>query len=216
MIKNKRGIFFTTIVIIMLALFYLSMSFYPKAEERKNVRERIITMNNFVFSLEKDMSRQVYISGHRAILSIESYILDQGAYIPDAESAINEALINGTIYSENMSLLEGYKLDEWKKRVSELGDKLNLDVNYTILNVTIEQDNPWDVKISTLINISIEDKGKLASWKKLTTIVSRIKIEGFEDPIYLINSNGLVTNVIKKRHIILLYLVQISQIFRHM
>ena len=198
MLRNKRGVFFTTIVIIILALFYMSFTFYPKTEERKNVRERIITMNNFVFSIEEDMSRQIYISGHRAILSIESYILDQGNYIPDAEGALNEALINGTIYSQNMSLMEGYKLEVWKKRVTDLGDKLNLEVNYTILNVTIEQDNPWDVKISTTINISIEDKGKLASWKKVSIIISRVKVEGFEDPLYLINSNGLISNVIKK------------------
>ncbi len=198
LIKNKKGVFFTTIAIVMLSLFFITYSFFSKSEERENIKDRVSTMNSFVFSIEKDMSRQLYISSHRAILSIESYILNQGAYMPNAKIALEEALFNGTINSQNMSLMEGYILNEWKTRVANLSSKLNLITNYTIQNLTIEQDDPWNLLVIMAINLSIDDKGNLASWRKTSLIEARVNIEGFEDPLYLLNTNGLVTNVVRK------------------
>lgn len=198
MIKNKKAMFFTLIAITLISLFLISYSIYSISQDRKAINKRIETMNSFVFSLEKDMSRQNYISSYRAILALENKITSTGSFLSDSKSAIAEALLNGTISNENISLMQGYKLQDWSSRVNELSGKQNLLVNYTILNVLVQQENPWNIKISMNILIFIKDKANLASWNKTEVIVSEIEINGFEDPLYLINTNGKATNKINK------------------
>ncbi|MDO8508752.1 MAG: hypothetical protein Q7S27_03655 [Nanoarchaeota archaeon] len=191
---NKRGIIFTTLVVLILFLFVISLTFYSVIKERKAIRDRIETMNAFIPSLEKDMGRQLYISSYRSLLSIESYIGETGNFVTSAENSIGEALLNGTINNLTMGLMEGYKLSEWQSRVSELGNKVNTYINYSVINVTVAHSDPWHILIKMRINITIEDKGNVSKWQKIEIIKTNLKIEGFEDPLYLIETNGLISN----------------------
>jgi hypothetical protein len=195
---NKKGIFFTIIAIILLSFFLISFSFYSFIEDRGPINKRVTTLNNFVFSLEKDLSRQGYISGYRAILSIEDYITSTGLFLEDAESSIKEAILNGTIKNETLNLMEGYRLPELNLRISEFGNKMNLIVNYSLKNIYVSQEDPWNVKIDMEMEIFIKDKNNLASWNKTEIISSKIEIIDFEDPFYVINTNGLVVNKITR------------------
>ena len=112
--------FFTLTALALLSLFLISYTFYSITQERKVISKRINTMNGFVFSLEKDMSRQIYISGYRAILSLESYITESGEFLGDSEDAIYEAIMNGTVNLQEARLMEDYKLENWNTRVLNL------------------------------------------------------------------------------------------------
>lgn len=197
-LQNKRGMFFTLLVITLISLFFLVYTSYSSIDERRAIEKRIETMNNFIFSLEKDMSRQIYISGYRAMISLQNYITNQGSFITNSSASIREALLNGTISNKSMSLMEGYRLEEWNSRVSDLASKVNLLVNYSLSDVKVSQEDPWHVKIDMLINITIWDKSNLASWHKIENISSKIEIVGFEDPFYLINTNGKIPNKINR------------------
>jgi hypothetical protein len=72
--KNKRGMFFTIIAIMLLSIFLISFYLYSESKENNSIKERITSINNFIFSLEKDVSRQGYISGYRALLALEDHI----------------------------------------------------------------------------------------------------------------------------------------------
>jgi len=196
--SNKRAMFFTMTAIIILCLFLLSYTIYSVVQDRKVINKRIDSMNNFVFSLEKDMSRQGYISGYRAILSLESYITSNGTFLSNSQDSIKETILNGTINGQSVNLMEGFKLSDWNSRVRDFGNKMNLDINYSLTNVTVTQDDPWNVNINMEISILIKDKENLASWNKNETITSKIEITNFEDPLYIGNTNGLVANKINK------------------
>src|SRR3989344_184551 len=188
--QNKKAMIFTVITIFLLSLFFLSYSIYYISKERNSVNARISTMNNFVFSLEKDMSRQVYISGYRALVSLESRITANESFLADSRAAIKEAVINGTISQQPVSLMNGYRLQDWNSRVLELGNKINILVSYTIKNVDVSQEDPWHVKLDMEIELFAKDKSNLAYWNKTENISAGIEIIGFEDPFYLINTNG--------------------------
>ncbi len=197
-IENKKGIIFTTLAVLILSLFLTSLTFYSSVKEKKSIRDRVETMNHFIFSLEKDMERQIYISGYRAVLSIGSYITETGNFIDNAENSIKEAMINGTINNQSMGLMEGYKLSEWKSRVSDLSNRVNIYVDYSIINVSVHHEDPWNIILLMNINITFLDKGNISKWQKIDEIRTNINIEGFEDPLYLLNTNGLISNKIIK------------------
>jgi hypothetical protein len=197
-IRGKKAMFFTLIALVLISLFLLSFTLYSAVNEKKSITKRIETMESFLFSLEKDMSRQNYISGYRAILSLEEEITSSGKFLNDSKAAIGEALINGTVNEQAAPLMEGYRLQDWDSRVAGLAALMSLKVNYTILNAAISQDSPWEVKIEMNISLFLQDQGNLASWNRTEIISSYVGIEGFEDPLYLISTNGKVTNRINK------------------
>jgi len=196
--KNKKAMFFTLLAIAMLSLFLITYSSYSIIKDRSAIDKRISTMNNFVFSLEEDMSRQIYISTYRAILGIENYITSEGEFITDSKTTIEEALLNGTINEISIDLMEDYRLKDWSSRVSEISGKMNLLVNYSLKEISVSQEDPWNVKVETKIDFFIRDKAGLASWNRTSIIITKVEITGFEDPLYLIKTNGKITNKVDK------------------
>ena len=195
---NKKGVIFTTLVVVIISLFLLSSLLYSNIKDRKAIRNRVETLNSFIFSLQKDISRQLYISSYRALVAIESHITANGIFIQDSENLIKEALLNGTINSTSIGLMEGYKLKDWESRITELGDKTNIQINYSLLQVETSQEDPWNVDVKITINISLKDKNNLAEWHNTMEIKTKIEIKDFEDPLYLLNTNGLLAKKIIK------------------
>ena len=68
---NKRGMFFTLIAIALLSLLMISVTIYSVANERENVNKRVESMNKYVFSLEEDLSRKLFISEFRILFLFE-------------------------------------------------------------------------------------------------------------------------------------------------
>lgn len=195
---NKKGMFFTLLAIVLISLFLLTFSFYSKIDERRSVEKRIKTMDSFVFSLEEDIKRQIYISTFRALLSLEQYMTETGNYLDFVHVRLREALLNGTVYEQNVSLMEGYTLNSWNTRINELAETVNAEVNYSLGDVTFEQHGPWIFNVKAEIVLFVRDKGGLAEWNRSETIFVPFSIEGFEDPMYLIETNGRVVRKIQK------------------
>lgn len=201
-IQNKKGIFFTMLVIVMLSLFIITYTFYSQVEERKSVEKRIETLNNFVFSLEENLPRQLRTTGFRVIFLFEKRIVETGSYITNLNATFNETFVNGTIYGqvddEVKALMEGATLPEIIEDIKEKAQKINADVEFVNPMISVSQTDPWRVKVTLSTNLIIEDQGELVLWNRTGDIDAFIDIDNFEDPLYLINTNGLVTNKIKK------------------
>lgn len=207
---KKRGMFFTVIALTLIALFLISYAVYSVVQDREPVNKRVDSMNNFIFSLEQDMSRQVYISGYRALAALDGHVTTKGTFLSNSREALKEALLNGTLNSQQINLMEGYRLEDWAPRIESLSNSINLLASYSIKNISVSQDDPWSVKIEIIVDMNLSDKSNLASWNKTQKISSRIEIIGFEDPLYLMNTNGKITNRINKT--VYLPLVQGSDI----
>jgi len=75
---------------------------------------------------------------------------------------------------------------------------MNMVVDFYPKKFVVKQEDPWNVKIIFDVNLVIRDEGNLAFWNKTESIISYISIENFEDPLYVLNTNGLVGNKINK------------------
>jgi hypothetical protein len=196
--KNKKGIFFTAAVIVIIALLGISYLFYSTLKERESVQERVTTMNNYLFSLEKDMQRQLYISGFRAVFVIEKEITETGLFVPDASQAINELFFNGTINSKPQDIMAGATFGDIQNSILTNSEKINTIANLSSPSIEISQIDPWNIHLVLSLNLKLSDKENLASWDKTETIEAFIPIENFEDPLYALNTNSLVTNNITR------------------
>ena len=203
LIKNKKGIVYTTIVIVILTLFLLSFSIISKYQERKLIQKRIDTMNNFLFSVEEDLSRKLFISGFRIIFLFEKDIIETGNYISDINASFSEAFFNSTINGKTNSeiemLVRGINFSDIEYSINQKANEINVEIQLANPQIQISQEDPWNVKIIFSSLLSMRDKNNLASWNRTQLISTKIPVEGFEDPIYPIESNDIsIINVIAR------------------
>jgi len=195
-IKNKRGIFFTLAAIALLSLALVSFSIYGVVKKRTEVTERVKSMNSFVFSLEEDFSRKLFISGFRIIFLFEKRILEDGNYINDSEAVIGEAFFNGTIEGslegDEITLMQGVTFPEIRTALQTSAKRLNLNLELEDPELKVYHKDPWNVRLELSTNFSVTDVAGLASWNKTLVTTADIPVEGFEDPIYLIGTLGKI------------------------
>jgi len=195
---NKKGMFFTVLAIALLSLFLVSYSVYAVVKERQAVNKRIHTMNNFVFSIEQDLPRKLYISSFRIIFLLESEIIKTGNYITNLNSTFEEAFFDGTIYGEVQGLMQGVTFSGIETSLNDKAKNTNLQISLSSPNLSITQEDPWNVKVTLKTDLFIKDQGDLAHWNRSAVIDTYIRIDNFEDPLYIVGTCGLVTNKINQ------------------
>lgn len=190
--------FFTALAISILSVFVLGYGIYLINDERVSINKRVDTMNNFVSMIEDDLPRKLYISGFRSVFLFEKRIVESGSYIDDVENRFNELFFNGTLYGSDEGLMNGIIFSDIESNYNDAGNRINVDVNFSNPVVNISQEDSWRIKISIVMDVLINDKSGLALWNRTYTGENYVSVQGFEDPLYLIKSNGLIVHPINK------------------
>src|SRR3989344_5562825 len=185
LIKDKRGIFFTSLVIVILILFIGTYTLQTEFKTRKDIQNRVSTMNNFLFSVEQDIPRQLHASGFRIIFLFEKRIAERGEFITNFDSTFAELFFNGTMYGEvNDEINTLMNCAKFSDILTSTQDKLSK------INV--------DIKVTLTAGLVMKDKGDIALWDKTLISTTYISINGFDDPLYTKNTGGMLLNKINQ------------------
>ena len=196
---NKKAIFYTTAAIALTAVIimtYTSYNTYRLSDSMDVIQTRIETVNFFLKDVEKDLSKGVFIAGFRTLLSFNELIVSNGTYLDDVDLRFNEAFLGGTLYSKPASLMQDSTFIDWANKISAEADKIDVVFNYTINSIKINQTDPWFIDVSLDLTLDVRDKKNISYWVRDKHLVTSIKITDFEDPLYIINSKGRITNPI--------------------
>ena len=155
-------------------------------------------MNSFISDLDKDMSRGLFISSHRSLLGLIQYVTSTGNFVDDTESRFFEVIMNGTVNGITQGIVENTTFTDWQQKMQEQGRKINIDLNFAVHSITIEQTSPWQVMAELNISTIIADTTGAASWNRSSIIQARLDVMGFEDPLYAVHTQGKVLNVINR------------------
>src|SRR3989338_1002991 len=196
---NKKAIFYTVAAIaltIVIVLTYSSYTTFRLNDKMEVIQTRIETVNFFIKDVEKDLENGIYIAGFRTLLSFTQYISTNGTYLDNANERFKESFLNGTINKQPLSLMKDSTFTDWADKISAEADKIDIKFNFTINDIKLNQSDPWHVDIGINISMDIRDKRNTSYWARNRYLTTRIDITGFEDPLYVINSGGRVTNTI--------------------
>ena len=222
---QKRGIFFTFIAITIMALFIIIYT--PQADislqkDTQAVKNRISSLDNYASDLESSYFEAVLRAAtYKTILSLAYYVESTGLKIPDLDSAFSEVIVNGTFNGIPIDAITGKKIMEnntitnWSNKIIETAkDTYNVNTTIKVNNVAVYQTSPWNIDARLSIDINI--KSNVAEWnRENVTVISTISIEGFDDPLYIINTNRAYINKIK-RSSVEFYQWNISQTREHL
>jgi len=192
-IKNKKGQLFTLMAIAILFLLFTSYGLYSIVSKNSSVKTRVKTMDSFVSSMESDLERKIYISGFRIIFLAENSIAKSGNYLDDFNNFFENAIVNGSTNEEDSDILLGATISEIIVSVKEDGQKLGINVNLYDIEIDVGQEDPWHVAIYMNYTLNVTDETNLARWDKKENLKAYIPIKNFEDPLFLLNTGGLIS-----------------------
>ena len=193
-IKNKKGIFFTFMSILLVTVLMLAFSsdVYITSKNRIPViKSRIKTADNYLKSLEGAyLERALYVSSYSAMESLTSYINQTtGLLMNEAELNIKfkEAVLNGTIDGSSLGNMQNntfiYRLEEMEEMSQEaLHITTNFNKYYEDIDTIIFQDEttvPWQVAVNLTLNFSV-DAG-IALWNKTKDVSIIFSIRDFKE-----------------------------------
>lgn len=194
----KRAQIFTSTAIAIAALFLLFYGAYSLIEDKGEVKIRVSTMESFLFSLEENLDREVYITGFRTLFLAQDTVTKKGQFIPDVDSFFEEAFFNGTISGNVSDILEGATYSDMIQFIKQRGESVNVNTSISNPELSVFHEDAWNIAVLFSFNLTMKDNAGVASWNKKEEIKSLISIEGFEDPLYIVNSNGKVFYSINK------------------
>ena len=197
-LKNKKGIFFLALTMVLITILMTSYTFHTMIQERKATQKRVETMNVFVNSIQQDIERKIFIAGFRLIFSLENKIIETGSYIQSVNSSFQEMFFNGSYNLQNEPIMVGATFNDIRSDLQDIGEKINLNVSISNPKLNIDQINPWQIRVVLNTQFSVNDKGNLASWNSSLATTSMIPIYYFDDPIYTLNTRGIIAPKINK------------------
>jgi Flp pilus assembly protein TadG len=196
--KNKRAQLFTALSIVLIGLMFISFEIFSYFHERQTIKTRVSSMDNFLFSIEKNLERQMYISGFRILFLAENDIASSGRYV-DVDVFFNEAFFNGTVNGvSNDTFLSGSTYNDFINSINNKSVKINVEIILTNSTINVTQVDPWNVKFTLTSDFVMSDKQGLARWDKRQVISTLIPIIGFEDPLYVVNCYSRLSRKINK------------------
>lgn len=196
---NKKSIFYTVAAIALTAVIvvtYGAYTSYRLSDRMEAISVRIDTINFFIQDVEKDINKGAFIAGFRTLLSFNQFITTNGTFIDNADERFNEVFLNGTINQQSLNLMKDATFTDWANRISAEAGKIDILFNFTVNRIDLNQSDPWSVDIGINISLDVRDKRNTSSWIRNKYIVTKVSILEFEDPLYIVNSNGRVTNPI--------------------
>ncbi|MBT3642529.1 hypothetical protein HN876_02160 [archaeon] len=192
-ILKKRGQIFSLIAVAIVALLFLTFQANNLVQERYTVKTRISTMEGYLHSLENNLERQIFISGFRVIFLAEDEIASTGEFIGSFDDFFEEAFNNGTVNGIEKEIMAGATKDDLINSINEKANKINIHVTFSNVSTVAFQEDPWFTTFVFSFNLTVEDLSGLAKWDRFQVIEARVPIEGFEDPLFLVNTNAMIS-----------------------
>lgn len=199
---NKKAQIFTILAIVLIGLVFLSFEIFSFVDNQDSVKDRVETMSGFLDSVEKNMERQVFISGFRIIFLAEDEVAKKGVYVPDMNSFLDEAFfegsVGGVVKNDSGGILNGATYYDMVNSLKQKANKINVDVSMTNPVISIKQDDPWNLNFTLEFDFVMVDKSNLSRWERQQQISSLVPVQGFEDPVFTANSLARISRKINK------------------
>src|SRR3989338_5673592 len=200
----KKAIFYTSAAIalaIVVVVTYSAYTSYRLSESMNVVQTRIDTVNFFIKSVERDISKGAFAAGYRTMLGFNEFNNDNDAFIDDVDAKFKESFLNGTISGQPQAMMLNYTITDWANKISAEASKGDIKFNLTINEVKVKQSEPWAVDVVMNVSLDIRDKKNTSYWIRERQLTTRISIIGMNDPLYMLNAQGKLNNTIVKSNI---------------
>lgn len=194
-VKGKKGVFYTMTALLLMGVFlfsFLSITNYKYSTRGMVIETRVNTINDFIKDVERDIQRAVYITSYRSLLSMTQVITINQTYVDDVDLRFEELFFNGTYDGGSPSLMTDNNFDLWESRIKQRAMELDIEIQFLNKEISVGQEDPWHIRSELNFTLLTGDIKGTANFTRDYSVEALISIGFFEDPIYRIETNGLV------------------------
>jgi len=193
-----KGVFYSVMTLMLLLPIVSYLVLYSDVIKSQNeeLAQRITgeKLASFSKSIDIDLKKALNIYARRSIGNAVAHIETNGTPIDNSNVRLKELFTNNTIYGSSAAL--NSSIYEWRDKIIIRGRQLGFDTTINFSNVYFA---PYD-SFNVILNVSVEvniTAGDTTVYRNYNESVI-VSIEDYEDPLYTLNTNGLVKNIIKK------------------
>jgi hypothetical protein len=194
-----RGQFYSIIAIFITIPIVIFISLYVASQGGESgIYENIVSdqIHQVERSVETDFGKALVTSGKRAMIASDDYVVMNGVPIGDAVSGVKELMQNGTIYGNESLLMVNNTLSNWTAKI--IAVPVNFDVAISFSDLDVAGNSSFYIRASARINVSVADELGIARIDKENRYYETlIPVEGAEDSIFTLKTNGIITRIIR-------------------
>ncbi len=199
---NKKGVFFTFIAILLVMV--LMMVFNPQTEtsfdkDFPSLKTRVSKIDNFITEFEAVYLERILQSAtYKALISLTYYMDQRDSFLTDLQGDFKEVVLFGTIEGGTKidditgeDIMKNSTLLNWTDKIKAIAkDNLNIDMNITVTDVSINQSTPWLVDVMLSLDYTVSSE--TAFWRRENVLIkTKLGTGNLYDPLYYVNTDGV-------------------------
>ncbi|MCX6777360.1 MAG: hypothetical protein NT157_00565 [Candidatus Micrarchaeota archaeon] len=196
----SAGIFYSMMVIALLAPVVLYILSYMDAVKTQGeqivVKFEGIELANFADSVANDFPRVLDIASKRAVIAIIDYDDNNQKGVDDARWRLKELILNNTIKGVDSSVMLNSSFGHWINSTVDIGMNHGFYASISVAELTVNQTGPFTLNFTSRLEVNMTDNRSMELRRNYTHSLL-VSIEGFDDPLYLLSSRGLVTKSVR-------------------
>jgi hypothetical protein len=218
---SKKAVFFSIVSLFIVILFVATSELRAKSNSGESeievTRIRVKVLNSMIKDMENTyFDRLLYIAAKNSLVGLSRYYYDnqfdsevmQKSLGYALQDVIDDGILERGGNKYNLTKMgyinSTYTLNNLILNISGLFEKLNVDVKELKVTLStfdsLEQTDPWTIKVKADIKYDLMDKNKLASWKGTTTRIVYIPVfgmYGYDSESGPRSNRGIITNAWK-------------------
>jgi phosphohistidine swiveling domain-containing protein len=180
----------------LLTLIAVHRAIIWHRRERIYLERRIADLNRLYESVLRDVDKALGIIAHRAISAATGHVITTGVGLDDAALRLMELMLNGTLNGTLDPLMENATIPYWIDRMEVMANLKGYGLDLEFGSLDLKPWDSWNLILEGWMWINISDQQGVANLTRRTAIARPVSIEGFEDPLYPLNTYGRVVNVL--------------------
>ncbi len=197
--SGRRGQFYSVIAILIIIPTTLFVTQYVLSQTRgPEIFERIISdqVHQTERNIEKDFERALLTSGKRALIGLSDKIILNGSAYNDSAESLMEMMENGTLNGNESMIMVNNTISNWTSKILSIPVNFIVSMNHS--NISIFNYDGFHLRAGVNFNISVADNNDIAKMERLNVYnYADIPLENIEDPLFPLNTNGLITRSIQ-------------------
>jgi len=189
---------YTTFAVVATSLiFFMAMSpINSDIDVDTSDTVRISEASFYLDSVLEDLERSSEMAAKRGLTGSANYIIETGEPLEDPEENLTEAIVNGSISGVELNSTENASLSEWSDKVEGMARNAGYRLNLTVQDHEFNASG-FRLEGSKEIKARLKDPVTLASFNRTESVDIEVDVDGTEDPLLLLRSQGRYTPVIK-------------------
>ncbi len=205
--RSSRKSFFYSISVLLVLVPIASLLIYYallSARSASGETSKVVSgeARSFFVSMHADFQRALETSAKSAVLSSINEVVSTGRPFSDSRSALRNLVVTGSPdgAGEPSPVMGGNFLNAWASNMRNLSFYygLNSTISIPVSNVTVSHASPFELEFTAQATVVTRPLFNPDSFNLTRTYSASavVPVEGFEDPLYGLNSYGLVARVI--------------------